>query len=128
MFQPINSPHAPAAIGPYSQATSTEDHVFVSGQLPIDTATGTMPGGAAAQARQSLKNVEAVLHAAGLGMSDVVKSTVFLTNLDDFGEVNEQYRTFFGGGFPARSCIEVSRLPQDALVEVEVIAHRPTTS
>ena len=120
----ISTDRAPAAIGPYAQAVATDGLLITSGQLPIDPATGAFPDGIAAQTRQSLTNVKAILEAAGAGMGQVIKTTVFLSDMEDFGAMNEVYATFFGeGGFPARSAVEVARLPKDALVEIEVIAH-----
>ncbi|WP_297290506.1 RidA family protein [uncultured Flavonifractor sp.] len=119
----INTDHAPAAIGPYAQAVAIDSLVITSGQLPIDPATGAFPEGIAAQTRQSLTNVKAILEAAGLGMDKVIKTTVFLSDMNNFGAMNEVYATFFSeGNYPARSAVEVARLPKDALVEIEVIA------
>ena len=116
---------APGAIGPYSQACEAGDFVFVSGQLPIDPATGAFPeGGIAEQTRQSLTNVQAVLAAAGLTMDNVIKTTVFLKNMNDFAAMNEVYATFFTENPPARSAVEAARLPKDALVEIEAIAYK----
>ena len=115
---------APAAIGPYSQAVEIGGFVFASGQIPIDPATGNIPEGIEAQAKQALTNVANLLEAAGLKMADVVKTSVFIKNMDDFAKVNEIYATFFEGDYPARSCVEVARLPKDVLIEVEVIAAR----
>ena len=115
---------APAAIGPYSQAVEIGGFVFASGQIPIDPATGNIPEGIEAQAKQALTNVANLLDAAGLKMSDVVKTSVFIKNMDDFAKINEIYATFFEGDYPARSCVEVARLPKDVLIEVEVIAAR----
>ena len=113
---------APAAIGPYSQAVEIGGFVFASGQIPIDPATGNIPEGIEAQAKQALTNVSNLIKAAGLTMADVVKTSVFIKNMDDFAKINEIYATFFNGDFPARSCVEVARLPKDVLIEVEVIA------
>ena len=119
----INTDKAPAAIGPYAQAVEIDNLVITSGQLPIDPATGAFPEGIAEQTRQSLTNVKSILAVAGLGMDKVVKTTVFLSDMNNFGAMNEVYATFFGeGGYPARSAVEVARLPKDALVEIEVIA------
>lgn len=119
----VSTTKAPAAIGPYSQAVQAGGLVITSGQLPIDPATGVFPEGVQAQTRQSLTNVKAILEEAGTGMEHIIKTTVFLKNMDDFGAMNEVYATFFTeSGFPARSAIEVARLPKDALVEIEVIA------
>ena len=119
--------NAPAAIGPYSQAIHADKSVFVSGQLPIDPATGEFAGAdIAAQTKQSLTNVKAILAEAGTGMDQVIKTTVFLSDMNNFGAMNEVYATFFGeGSYPARSAVEVARLPKDALVEIEVTALLP---
>ncbi len=122
----IHSEHAPAAIGPYSQAIdSGAGLVFVSGQLPIDPATGAFPeGGIREQTRQSLLNARAILEAAGLGLGNVVKTTVFLADMGDFAAMNEVYAQFFAAPYPARSSVAVKTLPKGALVEVECIAAR----
>lgn len=122
----IKTDKAPAAIGPYSQAIDSGcGLVFVSGQLPIDPATGAFPeGGVKEQTRQSLLNASAILQAAGLGLSDVVKTTVFLADMGDFAAMNEVYASFFTEPFPARSAVAVKTLPKGALVEVECIAAR----
>ncbi len=123
-MNPIHTPSAPAAIGPYSQAIdSGAGIVFVSGQLPIDPATGAFPeGGVKAQTRQSLLNAKAILEAAGLGLGNVVKTTVFLADMADFAAMNEVYAEFFSAPFPARSAVAVKTLPKGALVEIECIA------
>ena len=119
----VSTDKAPAAIGPYAQAVKTSGLVIPSGQLPIDPATGAFPEGIQAQTRQSLANVKAILEEAGLTMDAVLKTTVFLSDMNNFGAMNEVYATFFTeGSFPARSAVEVARLPKDALVEIEVIA------
>ena len=119
----ISTAKAPAAIGPYSQATDLGSLVITSGQLPIDPATGAFPEGVQEQTKQSLANVKAILEAAGLTMDSVVKTTVFLSDMNNFGAMNEVYATFFTeGSYPTRSAVEVARLPKDALVEIEVIA------
>ena len=119
----INTDKAPAAIGPYAQAVEIDNLVITSGQLPIDPATGAFPEGIAEQTRQSLTNVKSILAEAGLGMDKVIKTTVFLSDMNNFGAMNEVYATFFTeGSYPARSAVEVARLPKDALVEIEVIA------
>jgi len=125
-MKPINTPNAPAAIGPYSQAIdSGYGLVFVSGQLPIDPATGAFPeGGVAQQTRQSILNAQAILKEAGLELSNVVKTTVFLADMGDFGAMNEVYGQFFTQPFPARSAVAVKTLPKGALVEIECIASR----
>lgn len=124
MKKVISSPLAPAAIGPYSQATEAAGLVFVSGQLPIDAATGDMPEGIEAQARQSLLNIQHILEAAGLTMSHIVKTTVYLQDMSLFGGMNSVYATFFEGDYPARAAFAVKALPKDALVEIECIAAR----
>lgn len=120
----INTEKAPAAIGPYSQAiNSGAGLVFVSGQLPINPATGAFPeGGVKEQTRQSLTNAKAILEAAGLGLQNVVKTTVFLADMGDFAAMNEVYSQFFTAPFPARSAVAVKTLPKGALVEIECIA------
>lgn len=125
-MKPIKTDKAPAAIGPYSQAIDSGcGLLFVSGQLPIDPATGAFPeGGVKEQTRQSLLNASAILQAAGLGLSDVVKTTVFLADMGDFAAMNEVYASFFTEPFPARSAVAVKTLPKGALVEVECIAAR----
>ncbi len=125
-MKPIKTDKAPAAIGPYSQAIDSGcGLVFVSGQLPIVPSTGAFPeGGVKEQTRQSLLNASAILQAAGLGLSDVVKTTVFLADMGDFAAMNEVYASFFTEPFPARSAVAVKTLPKGALVEVECIAAR----
>ena len=119
----ISTDQAPAAIGPYSQAIEFNGMVITSGQIPIIPATGTFPEGIREQTRQSLTNVKAILAAAGTDMDHVVKTTVFLSDMNNCGAMNEVYATFFTeGSYPARSAVEVARLPKDALVEIEVIA------
>ena len=119
----IQTDKAPAAIGPYAQGVQAGGLIITSGQLPIDPATGAFPEGIEAQTKQSLTNVKAILAEAGVDMSHVIKTTVFLKDMNDFAAMNGVYATFFGeGGFPARSAVEVARLPKEALVEIEVIA------
>ena len=122
----IQTSQAPAAIGPYSQAIdSGSGLVFVSGQLPIDPATGAFPeGGVQEQTRQSLTNAKAILEAAGLGLKNVVKTTVFLADMGDFAAMNEIYAQFFSAPYPTRSAVAVKTLPKGALVEIECIAAR----
>ena len=115
---------APAAVGPYSQAIELDNLVFASGQIALDPKTGEMAQGIEAQAHQALKNAQAVIAASGASWENVIKTTVFITNIDDFGKVNEIYATYFKQPYPARSCVEVSRLPKGALIEVEVIAKK----
>lgn len=119
----INTSAAPAAIGPYSQAVEAGGTVYVSGQLPIDPATGSFAeGGIKELTRQSLTNVKAILNEAGLDMGDVVKTTVFLADMADFAEMNEVYAQFFSAPFPARSAVAVKTLPKGARVEIECVA------
>lgn len=121
----ISTQNAPAAIGPYSQAIEVNGFVYASGQLPIDPATGAFPeGGVKEQTRQSLLNVKAILEEAGLALSNVVKTTVYLADMGDFAAMNEVYSQFFAQPFPARSAIAVKALPKGSLVEVEVVAAR----
>ena len=120
----ISTPSAPAAVGPYSQAIDTGSLVFVSGQLPIDPATGAIPAGAAAQAEQAFANIRAILEAAGLGLANVIKTTVFLADLADFAAVNDAYSRAFRAPFPARSCVHVAAIPKGARLEAEAIAAR----
>lgn len=119
----IHSDMAPAAIGPYSQAIRTGNVVFISGQLPIDPATGNFAeGGIKELTRQSLNNAKAILAAEGLTMADVVKTTVLMADMADFAEMNEVYAEFFLAPFPARSAFAVKTLPKNARVEIELIA------
>ncbi|MNR82219.1 Enamine/imine deaminase [compost metagenome] len=118
----ITTDTAPPAVGPYAQGVTALGFAFCSGQLPIDPATGEVPAGIEAQTHQSLSNVAAVLAAGGSGMQHIVKTTVFLKNMSDFAVMNGIYASYFPGAAPARSTIEVARLPRDVLVEVEAIA------
>ena len=121
----INTSKAPKAIGPYSQAIEANGLVITSGQLPIDPATGEFaPGGIKEQTRQSLTNAKAILEAAGTGLNKVVKTTVFLADMNDSAAMNEVYAEFFEAPFPARSAIAVKTLPKNALVEVECVAEK----
>lgn len=123
MKEIISTANAPAAIGPYSQAIDLGSMVITSGQIPLDPITGTFPEGIREQTRQALTNVKAVLAAAGLEMDSVIKTTVFLEDMNDFAAMNEVYASFFvEGNYPARSAVEVARLPRDAMVEIEAIA------
>lgn len=126
MKKVVSSPQAPAAIGPYSQAVKSDDLLFTSGQIALDPANGQLvPGGIAEQTAQVLENLKAVLAAAGCGLKDVIKTTVFLKNMGDFAAMNEVYGRYLAPEdtvAPARSAVEVARLPKDALVEIEVIA------
>ncbi|MDO4780091.1 MAG: RidA family protein [Bacteroides sp.] len=124
MKKVICSSKAPGAIGPYSQAIEANGMVFVSGQLPINPATGDMPATVEEQARQSLENMKNILAEAGLTMDNVVKTTVFLQDMSLFAGMNSVYATYFSGDFPARSAFAVKELPKGALVEIECIAVR----
>ena len=118
----INTDKAPAAVGPYVQAVKAGNMLFSSGQLGLIPETGALPEGVQAQTRQSLANIQAILDAAGYAKSDIVKTTVFIKDMNDFGAVNAIYADFFGDSKPARSCVEVARLPKDGLVEIEFVA------
>ena len=121
----LTTEKAPAAIGPYSQAIEANGFVYASGQLPIDPATGAFPeGGVKEQTRQSILNAQAILRSAGLELSNVVKTTVLLSDIADFAAMNEVYAEFFGEPYPARSAFAVRALPKGALVEIEMIAAR----
>lgn len=123
MKKTVSTNKAPGAIGPYSQGIITDSFMITSGQIPLDPETGVMAEGIKAQTEQSLKNVKAILEEAGFSMNDVVKTTVFLNDMNDFADMNEVYGTFFEeGSYPARSAVEAARLPKDALVEIEAIA------
>jgi 2-iminobutanoate/2-iminopropanoate deaminase len=123
----VRTEQAPAAIGPYSQAIRVGDYLYTSGQVALDPASGALvAGGVTEQTARVIENLKAVLTAAGAGLAEVVKTTVFLKNMGDFAAMNEVYGRYFTGGdvvAPARSTVEVARLPKDALVEIEVIAH-----
>ena len=121
--QAVNTSAAPAAIGPYSQGIHAGNTVYVSGQLPIDPATGAFPGeDIISQTRQSLQNVQAILAEEGMAMTDVVKTTVLLSDITDFAAMNEVYATFFSAPYPARAAFQVAALPKGAKVEIEVVA------
>ena len=120
----IQTQNAPAAIGPYSQAVMTGEMLFTSGQLGIDPVTNALPEGVEAQTRQSLQNIRAILEAAALDITDVIKTVVFIRNMADFSAVNEIYASFFGDHKPARSCVEVSQLSKGGLIEIEVVARK----
>ena len=122
-MKPIHTPNAPAALGPYSQAIVAQGWVYTSGQVGLDPATGELvPGGFEPQAKQVLKNLDAVLTAAGASFSDVVKTTIYVQDLNDFAQLNELYGQAMQAHRPARSTVEVARLPKDALVEIDMVA------
>lgn len=122
MKQVLATEQAPAAIGPYSQGIAAGETVYVSGQLPLDPATGAFPEGIAAQTAQSLKNIQAILAQQGMTLANVVKTTVFLADINDFAEMNKVYGEFFTLPYPARSAVQVAKLPKDAPLEIECIA------
>ena len=122
MKKVISTTNAPAAIGPYSQAIEANGFVFASGQIPVNPETGEIPEGIEAQAEQVMKNVKNLLEAAGTSVDQVVKSGVFIKNMDDFATINGIYAKYFAKDCPARSCVEVARLPKDVLLEMEAIA------
>lgn len=125
MLSIVNTKSAPAAIGPYSQAILTDNFLFTSGQLPVNPLTGELAvGDIEAQTAQALDNIKAVLDAAGFSMDSVIKTTVFIKNMNDFAQINKVYTNYFTANPPARSCVEVARLPKDALIEIEAIAVR----
>ncbi|HIY28330.1 MAG TPA: RidA family protein [Firmicutes bacterium] len=126
MKQAVATTHAPAAIGPYSQAIVSGDLIFTSGQIPLDPASGELvQGDIQAQTRQVFSNLREVLQEAGASLDDAVKVNVYMTDLKDFAALNEVYATFFTQPYPARSCVEVSSLPKGAQVEIEIIARKP---
>ena len=119
----ISTPKAPAAIGPYSQAVLVNGMLFTSGVIPIDPETNTLvEGDVSVQARQAIGNLKNLIEASGSSMDKVVKTTVFIKDMNDFGKINDIYKDFFTSDFPARSCVEVARLPKDVLIEIEAIA------
>ena len=122
MKQVLATEQAPAAIGPYSQGIAAGETVYVSGQLPLDPATGAFPEGIADQTAQSLKNIQAILAQQGMTLANVVKTTVFLADINDFAEMNKVYGEFFTQPYPARSAVQVAKLPKDAPLEIECIA------
>lgn len=125
MKKVISTDKAPQAIGPYSQAIEVNGMVFTSGVIPIVPATGALvEGGVEEQAKQALSNLAELLKAAGTSTDKVIKTTVFIKDMDDFGKINEIYATYFTGDYPARSCVEVARLPKDVLIEIEAIAEK----
>lgn len=125
MTKIISTPKAPAAIGPYSQAIEVNGLLFTSGVIPIVPATGELvEGGIEAQAEQAIGNLAALIEAAGAKIENTIKTTVFIKNMDDFAKVNEIYAKYFTTDFPARSCVEVARLPKDVLIEIEAIVEK----
>lgn len=120
----IESGNAPKAIGPYSQAVLVDDTLYVSGNIPVNPATGDVADGIVNQSKQVFENMKAVLNEAGMGFENVVKTTAFLTDLSNFATFNEIYSSYFVAPYPARSCVEVSKLPKNVLVEVECIAKK----
>lgn len=123
MKKVISTDKAPGAIGPYSQGIQIGEFFYFSGQLPINPETNEMSVGIENQTRQALENIKGLLESQGLDFSNVIKTTVFLDNMDDFAKMNEVYAQYFKEPYPARSAIEVARVPKGALVEIEVIAH-----
>jgi len=122
-LQPVSTEHAPAAIGPYTQAFKVGDLLFVSGSIPLDPKTGqVVSGGIEEQTEQALQNLKAIVEAGGSELGKVIKTLVFIKNMDDFGAINVVYEKFFGSHKPARSAVEVARLPKDVLFEIECIA------
>lgn len=121
MQKVVSTDKAPGAIGPYSQAIEVNGMVFTSGVIPVDPATGVIPEGVEAQATQAFTNLTNLVEASGAAMSQVVKTTVFIKEMNDFGKINEIYAKFFKEPYPSRSCVEVARLPKDVLLEVEAI-------
>ena len=123
MKEKIHTDRAPAAIGPYSQAIRVGNTIYISGQIPVDPVTGNIDAAdIAGQTKQSLENVKAILKAIGAGMDSVVKTTVLLADINDFGAMNEVYKTYFSEPFPARAAFQAAKLPKDAKVEIEAIA------
>ncbi len=120
----VTTDRAPSAIGPYSQAVSCNGMLYTSGQLGIDPKTGKFASGVEAQTEQALMHVQAILEEAGMTMASVIKTTVFIQDMCDFSKINSIYERFFCDTYPARSCVEVARLPKDGLVEIEVVAVR----
>lgn len=121
MKKVISTTNAPAAIGPYSQAIEVNGMVFTSGVIPVDPATGSIPEGSVAQAEQAFSNLKNLVEASGSSMDKVVKTTVFIKEMNDFAAINEVYAKYFPEPYPARSCVEVARLPKDVMLEIECI-------
>lgn len=124
MKKEIATDNAPKAIGPYSQGILWNDLIFASGQIPVNPANGEIPASIKEQTKQVLENVSAILKSSGSSIENVIKTTVFIKNMNDFAEMNAVYETYFIKPFPARSTVEVARLPKDVLVEIEVIAYK----
>ena len=124
MTETLHTDRAPKAIGPYAQAIKANGFLFTSGQLGIDPATGKLAEGVEAQAHQALVNIDNVLKTSGATMKDILKTTIFLVDLNDFAAVNRIYGDYFGSEFPGRSCFQVSKLPAGGLVEIEVVAYK----
>lgn len=124
MKKAISTDKAPSAIGPYSQAIEVNDMIFTSGVIPVNPETGEIPQGVEAQADQAIKNLSNLLEASGSSTEKVIKTTVFIKDMNDFGKINEIYAKYFTGVYPARSCVEVARLPKDVLIEIEAIAQK----
>lgn len=122
MQKVISTEKAPSAIGPYSQAIEINGMVYTSGVIPVNPATGEIPEGVEAQANQAMGNLCALVEASGAKVENIVKTTVFIKEMNDFGKINEIYKKYFKEPFPARSCVEVARLPKDVLLEIEAIA------
>ena len=120
----ISTDKAPAAIGPYSQAIEVGNLIYTSGVIPVNPATGEIPEDVEAQAKQAIGNLSELLLAAGTSCANVIKTTVFIKDMNDFGKINEVYASFFSKPYPARSCVEVARLPKDVLIEIEAIAEK----
>lgn len=124
MQKVISTDKAPSAIGPYSQAIEINNMVYTSGVIPVEPASGVIPEGVEAQAEQAFKNLCNLVEASGSKVENIVKTTVFIKEMNDFAKINEIYKTYFKEPFPARSCVEVARLPKDVLLEVEAIAYK----
>lgn len=120
----VSTPKAPAAIGPYSQAIEVNQMIYTSGVIPVHPKTGEIPDGVEAQARQAIGNLAVLLKEAGTDIGNVVKTTVFIKDMNDFSKINQVYSEFFTASYPARSCVEVARLPKDVLIEIEAIAEK----
>ena len=124
MQKVISTDKAPSAIGPYSQAIEINGMVYTSGVIPVDPATGVVAEGVEAQAEQAFKNICNLVEASGSKVENIIKTTVFIKEMNDFGKINEIYKKYFKEPFPARSCVEVTRLPKDVLLEIEAIAYK----